>query len=155
MPYLRATILECLRAYDPAPTTFSHSPVPDTELPGVGIIPAGTLVVANIWTLHHDEKFWGDPEVFRPERFLDNDGELVPPDHPNRKHLLPFGAGRRVCLGEVFAMTRLFLWSADAINKFEITPGPGSDESWLNPDLHLNGAVLEPLPNTIVFSPCP
>ncbi len=152
MPYLRATILECLRAYDPAPATGPHTPVTDTELPGIGIIPKGTFVSANIWTLHHDEEFWGDPDVLRPERFLDDDGQLVSPDHPNRKHLMPFGAGPRVCLGEVFAMTRLFLWTAAVINKFEITPGPGSDESWLNPDVHLNRSLLEPLPNTVVFS---
>ncbi len=155
MPYLRATILECLRAYNPAPTTFPHAPVMDTDLPGIGNIPKGTLVLANIWTLHHDDKFWGDPEAIRPERFLDKDGQLVSADHPNRKHLLPFGAGPRVCLGEVFAMTRLFLWSAAVVNKFQITPGPGSDESWLNPDVHLNRGLLEPLPNTIVFSRCP
>ncbi len=40
------------------------------------------------------------------------------------------------------------LWSAEAINKLEITP---AQEYCLNPDLHLNGAVLEPLPSTIVF----
>ncbi len=154
MPYLRATILECLRAYDPARTTGPHTPVSDTELPGIGTIPKGTFVRVNIWTLHHDEEFWGDPDVIRPERFLDDDGKLLPPDHPNRKHLLPFGAGPRVCLGEVFAMARLFLWTAAVINKFEITPGPGSNESWLNPDAHLNRSLLEPLPNKIVFSPC-
>ncbi len=154
MPYLRATILECLRAYGPVPSTGPHTPVTDTELPGIGTIPKGTFVRVNIWTLHHDEEFWGDPDVIRPERFLDDDGQLVPPDHPNRKHLLPFGAGPRVCLGEVFAMTRLFLWTAAVINKFEITPSPDSDKSWMNPHVHLNRLLLEPLPNTVVFSQC-
>ncbi len=154
LPYLRATIMECLRAYSPAVSTGPHTPVMDTELPGIGTIPKGTLVRVNIWTLHHDEEFWGDPDVIRPERFLDDDGHLVSPDHPNRKHLMPFGAGPRVCLGEVFAMTRLFLWTADVVNKFEIIPGPDSDESWLNPDVHLNRLLLEPLPNKVIFSQC-
>ncbi len=146
MPYLRATILECLRAYDPAPATPPHTPVSGTQLLGIATIPKGTLVLANFWALHHDEDFWGDPDEIRPERFL------VSPDHPNRKHFMPFGAGPRVCLGEVFVMTRLFLWTAAVINKFEVVPGPGPDESCLNQYVHLNKSLLEPLPNTVVFS---
>ncbi len=152
MPYLRATILECLRAFTVTPLGgIPHASVSDVELPGYGTIPKGTVVLVNSWTLHHDEDFWKDPDVVRPERFLDEDEQLLPPDHPNRKHLLPFGAGPRVCLGEVFAMTRLFLWTAAVIGKFEITPGPGSDEIWLNPNYHNGNYMIYPLPNEVIF----
>ncbi len=152
MPYLRATILECLRALTVAPLgAIPHAPVSDTELPGYGSIPKGTTMIINSWTLHHDDDFWQDPDEIRPERFLDDDGHLVPPDHPNRKHLLPFGAGPRVCLGEVFAMTRLFLWTAAVVSKFELVPAAGSQETWLNPNSHNGGAFLFPLPNEITF----
>ncbi len=153
MPYLRATILECLRAFTVTPFgAIPHSAVVDAEVPGYGVIPKGTYIFINTWTLHHDESLWEEPYIVRPERFLDAEGELVPPDHPNRKHLLPFGAGPRVCLGEVFAMIRLFLWTAAMIQNFEITPAPDSDHRWLNPDVHLNSSsLLDPLPNNVIL----
>ena len=154
MPYLRATILECLRVFTVTPTGgVPHSAVADAVYPGHGVIPKGTVILINAWTLHHDGTFWDDPDVIRPERFLDDDGQLVPPDHPNRKHLLPFGAGPRVCLGEVFAMTRIFLWIAAVIQKFEIRVSPESNYRWLDPNAHLNRfTFLEPLANEIIFS---
>ncbi len=157
MPYLRATILECLRAFTVTPSGgMPHSAVVDAEAPGYGVIPKGTYIFINTWTLHHDESLWQEPHIVRPERFLDAEGELVPPDHPNRKHLLPFGAGPRVCLGEVFAMTRLFLWTAAVIQNFEISPAPHSDPGWLNPDVHLNSSsLLDPLPNNVILSSRP
>jgi hypothetical protein len=38
--------------------------------------------------VHYDKKRWGDPEEFRPERHLDDRGELVADEW-----LLPFGLG--------------------------------------------------------------
>ncbi len=153
MPYLRATILECIRVFTVTPVGgIPHVAVRDVNLPGRGVIPKGTVAMINLWTLHHDETFWKDPDVIRPERFLDNDGQLVPPDHPNRKHTMPFGAGPRVCLGEVFAMTRIFLWVAAVIHEFQIMPSATSDEKWLNCNAHFNSfALLHPLPNEVVL----
>ncbi len=152
MQYLRSTIMECLRVFPPTPTGgMTHSPISDTALPGYGVIPKGTVMMINTWALHHDESFWKDPEVIRPERFLDEEGELLPPDHPNRKHVLPFSAGPRVCLGEVFARTRIFLWTAAVVGRYRIKPAPGSDEKWLDPTVHQENVVLQPVPNKITF----
>ncbi len=154
MPYFMATILECLRVFTPTPSGgVAHSPVDNNqELPGYGIIPKGVIMLLNYWALHHEASFWSDPDAFRPERFLDEDGQLVPPDHPNRKHLLPFGAGPRGCVGEVFAKTRLFMWTAHVVSTFELSPGPDSDEIWMNPNVHPESNILEPLPTRIVFA---
>lgn len=46
------------------------------------------MVLTNLWGMHHDADIWGDPEVFRPERFLDCKGMLKKKDIT-----LPFGAG--------------------------------------------------------------
>ena len=43
----------------------------------------------NFVRIHKNEKLWGDPENFRPERFLDPDGKFIIKDHK----LLAFGAG--------------------------------------------------------------
>lgn len=51
-------------------------------------IPADTMMVTNLYGMHMDEKLWGDPENFRPERFLDHRGNLKKKDYS-----LPFGLG--------------------------------------------------------------
>ncbi len=155
MPYLRATILETLRHFTVAPlAALLHAAREDTELKGYGAIPKGTTFIINMWGLHHEKEFWGDPENFRPERFLDEDGELLAADHPNRKHLVPFGAGPRVCMGEVFAMARLFLWTSALVNKFVISTAAGCDPEWMDPDRHEDDSVmLIPLPCDVIFTP--
>ncbi len=141
MPYLRASILECLRAFPPPPYGgLPHLTINDATLPDYGVIPKGTGLIINMWALHHDESFWKVPEVIRPERFLDPDGELLPPDHPNRKHVLPLSA-----------RTRIFLWTAAVVNRFKFKPAPGSDEQWMDPNVHLDNTFLMPLTNKIVF----
>jgi hypothetical protein len=46
------------------------------------------VVLVNLWSFHNDADFWGDPQNFRPERFLDEKGQLL-----KANHSLPFGAG--------------------------------------------------------------
>lgn len=52
------------------------------------IIPADTIIVTNLAAMHSDKDFWGDPELFRPERFLSDDGKNLGKDWS-----LPFGFG--------------------------------------------------------------
>ncbi len=155
MPYLRAVIFETLRYFSTTPEGgIAHMATTDTEIDGHGHVPKDSVVLINTWAIHHDEKRWGDPYVFRPERFLDEHGNLHPADHPTRKQLLPFGAGPRVCLGEAFAMARLFLWSAAVVQKFSITVAPGSSPGWMHTDIHEDdSALIKPLPNNIIFTP--
>lgn len=120
MPYTMAVIYELLR-YTSIATIIGRQMLEKTTLRGYNLLPQ-TTVVLNIWSVHHDEAFWGDPGTFRPERFLDPAGQLVPADHPNRKRILAFGAGTRVCVGEVFAMRRLFLFTAYMMQSFDPQP---------------------------------
>ena len=103
------------------PLMIPHKSVCDTTLGG-HMIPKGTPVWPNVWALHHNEDIWGDPYTFRPERFLDDQGQLVAADHPNRVCVLTFGAGPRVCVGEPFAMSRMFLILAHMMKYFQILP---------------------------------
>lgn len=55
--------------------------------------------------------------TFKPERFLDANGKVI-----NREELIPFGIGRRMCLGEAMAQAELFLFLSNMIQKFKFLP---------------------------------
>ena len=120
MPYASATIYELLRFGNMIPG-IDRLTLEDTSI-GQVPIPAGTPVICLTSALHYDEEFWGDPKVLRPERFLDTSGNLLPPDDPHRKRLLTFGAGTRVCVGEVFAIRRLFIFATSLVQTFDLKP---------------------------------
>ena len=151
MPYTRATIHELNRFVSVVPLGLPHSTVRECQLEGA-TLPKGTNILPNVWSLHHDEKFWGDPWQFRPERFLDDQGMLLPADHDNRKHLIPFGAGSRVCVGEVFAMTRMFLYIASVLQHFTIKAAPG-DEVTCDPRDYILGIAHSPPDFQVSFIP--
>ncbi len=152
MPYTTATILETLRYVSTTPMGVPHSTVSDVEISGY-VIPKHTLLITNLWALHHDPDVWGDPERFRPERFLDDDGHLVPADHIYRKNLMPFGAGTRVCVGESLAITRLFMWIARLIQRFRIAPAEGNDRALTYVENYtLNALLLGSKPYSVHFS---
>ena len=122
LPYLMATLNEILRYSSILPFLRPHATVTDTEIDGRHV-PAETLVFVNVWGLHHDPEVYPDPWEFKPERFLDKDGKLVPAGHRVRKNMYAFGDGPRVCMGEVFARTRLFLITASLLQKLKFEAG--------------------------------
>ena len=77
----------------------------------------------NFWSIHHNEEDWPEPEKFRPERFLEEDGTLS----DKRFSFMPFGGGRRVCLGESLAMSYLFLAICRFVKNYTIAPPSDSD----------------------------
>ena len=95
----------------------------DAELNGY-FIPKGTYIFPNLWSLHHDERYWDRPWEFNPSRFIE-DGKVIAPDHKKKQRLLAFGAGRRQCPGEVFARNRLFILTCLMLQKFKFVPAEG------------------------------
>ena len=82
--------------------------------------------MVNIWALHRNPKLWKDPGKFDPERWLDKDGKLI--SHPYQ--FLPFSTGRRVCVGESFAKVELHLYLAMLLQKLQLRPPPGEEDSF-------------------------
>ena len=154
MSYSRAVIYEVLRYHSILPTNVPRMAVKDTTIRGV-LIPEGAAVAYNIMALHRDPEFWEEPDKFLPERFLDSDGNLLSPDHPRRKHLLPFSSGVRVCPGEQFALARLFLWLTNFIKQFEAAPAEGNDESKIDLTNFRLSLFLYPPNYEIVLKPRP
>ncbi|XP_064600806.1 cytochrome P450 2J4-like [Liolophura sinensis] len=112
MPYMEATLMEVLRCGDISPLSVPHAASQDTSLAGYAI-PKGTIIMTPLISLHKDPQVWKDPEVFDPCRFLDSDGNIVKSDN-----LLPFSAGKRVCLGESLARMELFLYLSSMLQRF-------------------------------------
>uniref|UniRef100_A0ACB8F9U1 Uncharacterized protein n=1 Tax=Sphaerodactylus townsendi TaxID=933632 RepID=A0ACB8F9U1_9SAUR len=121
MPYLEATIREVLRIRPVSPLLIPHEALTDTRI-GEYDIPKGARVVINLWSLHHDEKEWDKPGEFNPGRFLDEQGNKLYSPSPS---YLPFGAGIRVCMGEVLAKMELFLFLAWSLQRFTFSVPEG------------------------------
>ena len=153
MPYTEATILECTRNSSIVPLLVPHKVMEDTSLSGYHV-PQGTNVFINAWAIHHDRDFWDEPFGYKPERFLDDDGLLLPPDHPRRRRVLAFGIGSRNCPGEMFAKTRVFLFIVKICQMFNMSVGKecDSDAKCVDPRLFIpNGFTLEPKSTKINF----
>ncbi|ESK88109.1 cytochrome p450 [Moniliophthora roreri MCA 2997] len=96
LPYLRAVVKEALRWRSPAPMGVFHASLEDDVYEGY-FIPKNSYVIPNILAMNHDAATYGpDPDEFRPERFLNDDGthKPSPPDTKDEGHF-SFGFGRR------------------------------------------------------------
>ena len=125
----------------------------DTEVAGYKL-PKGTQTMINLWAQHHDPHLFPQPLDFKPERFLTSDGKLVLSGEAPRKYLFAFGAGTRVCPGEVLAMTRIFIIVGTIMQNFTILPATTMEEQVsIHPhDLKL-GFVLNSAPYKIRMAP--
>ncbi|XP_071482215.1 cytochrome P450 2J2-like [Diadema antillarum] len=121
MPYTQGVLTEALRFRPIVPIGVPHRATADMKIKDYDI-PKGTNIGMNILYIHHDPKVWGDPEVFRPERFLSKDGKSFV------KHdaFMPFGAGRRKCLGEQLAKMEMFLFFTNIMQRFKVSLPPGA-----------------------------
>ena len=123
LPYIEALIWETLRYGAFAALSFPHYTKSGGKLKTYSI-PPDTIIFVNIWNLHHDERYWDKPWEFLPQRFLAN-GSIVPPDHKNKKRVLPFGGGRRQCAGELIARNHIFILATMMLQKFKFLPARG------------------------------
>ena len=137
MPYLAATIKETLRLYPPAIGVFLRQAAADVEIGGYQVS-RKSLVFLSSYHTQRDERWFGNPERFDPERFLPNrEGEW-----PNFAYF-PFGAGPRVCIGREFAMNELALIAATLLKDWEVDIAPGAAEPI--PDVKLSLRPREPI----------
>ena len=96
------------------PLGVPRSAAVDAKL-GEYTIPKGTQVFQNMTSVHFDPELFPDPHRFDPTRHLaTEDGRFVP-----SPHVLPFGTGRRRCLGEVLAKPSLYLFFTGITARFE------------------------------------
>lgn len=117
LPYVQSVVLEGLRIASVAPFGLPHSIPEDMQFNGY-LFPKNCSVIANIASVLTDPSVWSEPELFRPERFLSEDGkEIIVP-----KQFIPFSLGPRSCLGETLARMEVFLYVANLVKTFILEP---------------------------------
>jgi cytochrome P450 len=115
--YLTATIHETLRRRPVLPNAAPRLVMQDIEVGG-WTYPPGVCLIANAYLIHHDPEIYPDPYAFRPERFLD--------ESPGTYTWIPFGGGRRRCLGASFAQLEMKIVLKAVLERFELaTDGAG------------------------------
>ena len=81
-------------------------------------IPKGSMVMANIRFLHFDDKYWDNPDEFKPERWLlpgEDSSNVCIAQHVN---FIPFSLGKRRCLGENLAKSEYLLFGILLLKNF-------------------------------------
>jgi cytochrome P450 len=116
--YTRAVISEAMRLYPPA-WIIGRTLTTGVELAGRPW-PAGSIVAVSPLLLHHDPRWFPDPETFDPGRWLDDRKQGVP-----RHAYLPFGTGPRSCIGEQFAWAELVTVLAALVQSWTFHADPG------------------------------
>ncbi|CAN6481843.1 unnamed protein product [Victoria cruziana] len=94
LAYLQAAVKETFRLHPGVPLLIPRRTNEDCEVSGYHV-PKHAIVFVNVWGMARNPDIWENPLDFRPERFLDNELDVKGQDF----ELLPFGTGRRSCVG--------------------------------------------------------
>jgi cytochrome P450 len=111
--YLVATINEILRRRPVLPAPEPRMVKQPIEIGGIEYQP-GVVLFASAYLMHHDPAIYPDPYAFEPERFLD--------ETPGTYTWIPFGGGRRRCLGASFALLEMKLVLRAVLERCEMRP---------------------------------
>lgn len=121
LPRLRYTELvltEAMRLYPPIPI-IGRQAIAACEIGGYPL-PARTTVSFAQWSVQRDQRFYDEPDAFRPERWADGLAKRLP-----RFAYFPFGGGPRLCIGNSFAMMEATLVLATIAQRFRLRLVPG------------------------------
>ena len=124
LPYLRAVVKEVFRLHPVGPLLVPHRADSRCEIAGF-VIPKHSRVLVNIWGMGRDPHIWNEPLKFIPERFID-DNKMRSVDYKGQHfELIPFGAGRRMCVGFPLAIRMVHSVLGSLIHSFEWAPPKG------------------------------
>jgi cytochrome P450 len=116
--YTRMVIEETMRIYPTVPAMEREALGDDTLLGRR--IPKGSTVLIIPWVLHRHVKHWPNPGRFDPERFSPEQSAARP-----RFTYMPFGAGRRICIGAAFSIAEATILLATLAQRFQLRLAPG------------------------------
>ncbi len=131
---LDRVIDETLRQYPPV-HSLPRETTRDVAF-GDHVVPEGSEVLVGVYAIHHDGRFWDDPDAFDPSRWVDRDRSA--------DAYLPFGAGPRRCLGATFARVEAQVVLATLLRRFRFeSADPGELE--LSPQMTTQPAGPVPM----------
>ena len=139
LPWTKACFQETMRLYPPV-WHVQRRALRDDVLGGHRV-PKGSIVLVSTWTTHRDAAVWPNPAGFDPRRFVGEAGKTRP-----RHAYLPFGGGRRVCVGQGFAMMEGVILAAMIAQRYTLDLIPGA-KMVLDPTITLR--PLHGLPMTV------
>jgi len=104
-----------MRLLPPIPLHYRQA-MKEIDLGHGHIIPAGASIIVSAYTVQRDPKHFPDPEKFDPERFS--------PQNSVGRHpyaYIPYGLGRRICLGQVFASNEAKTILSTVLRRYRVT----------------------------------
>jgi len=113
MPLTQACISETFRVLSSDVIAVMHSTMEDVIFENY-FLPKDTLVCGDFNQIHNSKEHWGDPENYRPERFITENGEFQ-----KDENIVPFSIGKRICPADNSVMTTLFLYLAALVQNFD------------------------------------
>jgi cytochrome P450 len=116
--YTRMVVEESMRIYPPV-HTIGRAALADDTLAGRRI-PKGSTILIAPWLLHRHVKLWENPGRFDPERFSPERSEARP-----RFSYMPFGGGKRICIGAAFALAEATILLATLAPRYSLRLVPG------------------------------
>ena len=117
--YLTATINEILRLRPVLPGAEPRLTKQPVKIGGFRY-PAGVALVASVFLVHHDPDIYPKPYAFDPERFL---------EHPPGTYTwIPFGGGRRRCLGASFALQEMKIVLRAVLTRYRLSAASDKPE---------------------------
>ena len=117
LTFLKHVIDETLRIY-PTAYIFSRESKQEDVIGDIQV-PADYVILLSVYYLHHNPKYWKEPESFIPERFEGNNNVLF-----NSDAYYPFGAGPRMCIGFYFATMEITIVLAHLLYNFDFELDP-------------------------------
>ena len=143
LPYTFACLAESMRFRTIGPLGLPHRASEDTEIGGY-LVPAGTQVLGNIYSIHHDPRYWDSPNEFIPERFLPQEDGSMSPALTSPAYL-PFGTGHRRCPGRRFAETTVWLHVTRMLHRLRFDTPEGRPL----PEDEVFGLAISPRPYAV------
>ncbi|KAF5389652.1 hypothetical protein D9757_004118 [Collybiopsis confluens] len=148
LPQTMAFVLESFRWRPVTSGGFPHRATKDIIWQNY-LIPKGSTVIGNAWSVGRDPEIFPEPERFNPQRWIvkDADGKMSLRDDLKS---YPFGFGRRVCPGQHMATASTFVNTALILWAFTLTP---DEKSPIDTYAFTESANAHPMPFNITFTP--
>ncbi|KAG1167016.1 hypothetical protein G6F36_012721 [Rhizopus arrhizus] len=156
-PYMLCVQKEVQRFRPSTIFGLPHMTTDDVTAQGY-FVPKGSMLFSSMWAMHQNKAFYGDPDRFRPERYMDGLKKISAAANARieeRDHF-GFGWGRRICPGIHLAEVQFFNFYVRFFSKFTVVPDLDSEGNLMPVDLnHIieEGIVSKPMPYKIRILP--